>query len=501
MLAAVCLLVSCAGINKVTGITRTAPTASGTSPVSPAISDTVSVSGEYYVVDSGGKSGVVDGGGNVILPAEFSQVTVIRYKNDPVVFIAVDGNARIKGHGESKGGLYNASGKRLASGDFREAYPVNDSLMLAADINYNFGALSFSGNVIIPFKYSMACVCGNEIIAVEGKYDAPSRTFNVFDMNGNLIRSRELKSHLMYSGYYAPNGPDLIISDETNTFFGLMNTKFEEILPVEWDQISPAGSGAYIVRNYMGAKAVDINGKALISGNFTDIQPNLDTEGNVTGFSASSFDGVHVFDAGGREVFHNEKYSSISCYNEKFIASDGSGIMHALDNSGNELFPAANYIYWDPVSKVYICGAYTGSDTSRTDASCYSEDGTKIPLPASNSVIPLSSGLFVLFIQQNNDYFYSLYDRSGKELLPPKYSQLQRVDSKDLFIFSKADNNRQRCGLMDMNGKIIIPAKFDSLYSLDGGNLLYAYSGTVHGLVDLNGNWVWNTSDFDKLMD
>lgn len=166
ILTAACLLVSCAGINKAAGTASPPPASFGTSLISPVTPNTGSISGDYYVVDSGGKSGIVDGLGNIILPLEFSQVVVKRNKNNPVVFLAVDGNTRIKGHGESEGGLYDAGGKKLVTGNFQNGYAINKNVLLVTDINNNYGAFSYSGKELFPCKYTQVYICSNQIVAV-----------------------------------------------------------------------------------------------------------------------------------------------------------------------------------------------------------------------------------------------------------------------------------------------------------------------------------------------
>lgn len=507
-----CLFVSCADMTA-------AVTQSINSP-SSSYSQADTVSQGYYVVNIGDKAGVVDSYGKMILPAEYSRIEILRYEGSPVVFLASDGAAHIKkGEGDSNGGLFDAGGKLLLSGNFRSGYVLTGGIIALADNDYKYGLVSFSGEEIIPFKYMQVYLCVNEIVAVSGNFDNPSRIFDVYDLKGSLLRTKELRSRFLYYDGTSKS-KDIIISDKLGSSFGLINTQFDEILPAEWDSISPAGDNAYIIRKYNEARLVDYKGKDIVSGHFTDIQPNYisspasvfmyDSEliptpeynETLIGFSASGNDGAYVFDTSGKEIFHSDKFISVSGYDGKLIGADSTSKMHALDKSGNDIFPAADSIYWDAEGDVYVSITNIVGVNIRSSFSCYTEEGDKLPFPDSSGIDTLSPDRFIIISADPENRLYGLYDRSGKEILPQKYYELQRLNSNGLIVFTEQDDfSVTHSGVMDYSGNIIIPAGYDYIYSNYSGSLYYARSGLVYGLIDIKGNWIWKTSDYNSLMD
>lgn len=482
-------LSSCSGIVSKTRTTESIPTeAAHKDSYSPL---------EYYVVSRGGKQGVIDERGKTVLPEKFSRVGIISYNGGVPVFLASDGFANINKQGESNGGLYDINSKMLYPGDYREGYAISAKLIQVCKDSGSFGIMSFSGKEVIPCEYNRICICGDKIVAVVGADSDFVHKFYVYDMEGNLLRSKELRIRLLESEL--SGGKDIITIDDSGRC-GLMNTSFENVLPTEWNGINPAGDNDYIVTNDTEARVVNADGDTLLQGGFTSIHLNYDDNGKFTGFSAVTKNGTYVYDTNLKEIFHTDKYNFVLNNYGKFIAIDESGKMHTLGKNGNDIIPAADYIYWDPESKAYVSGIYKTPGDVQSEDTCYAEDGSKLPLPGQCGIVPVSQDKFIISSHDNGKTLYGFYSRDGKELLPIKYEGLAAYKSNKL-IFSEADDfGVVRSGVMDYDGNIIIPADFDMLYG-DSGSLLYARLGAVYGLVDSKGRWVFNASDYESLMD
>lgn len=509
IIMAACFLSSCSGIFTVIKTTDSPPAC--VSDLSPSILSTpqsadntegpsAAPPGGYYIVDKGDKAVAVNNRGEKILPGEYASIQPISYENGPVVFLAADGNAHVNKQGESNGGVFDSSGKELAPGSFISGNAINGSLIQVCDSSYYYGVISFSGKIIIPCEYRQIDVCGDEIAAVKGNYDAKSHKFDIYDMQGTLLRSKELQSGIFDTGEFAASGKDIIIMNASGKA-GLIDTNFNVIIPEEWENIISAGSDAYILDSGSDTMLVNSQGYQILSGTYTNIQPDYDGKGNFNGFSASGPGGAYIFGANFKELFHTDKYDSISSDNGKYIAYK-SQKMHAIDNKGKDLFPPADYIYWDTDSKVYVSVTYNSADNTQSTSTCYTEEGVKLNIQSSDSIAPISPERFIVSVTNKDSVLFGLYDRSGKEIIPPKYEELTPVNSNGLLVFSEKDDyGTMRSGVMDLNGNIIIPAGFDYIYGGENGGLLYAKSGTIHGLIDLKGNWIWYASDYDMLED
>lgn len=80
-------------------------------------------------------------------------------------------------------------------------------------------------------------------------------------------------------------------------------------------------------------------------------------------------------------------------------------------------------------------------------------------------------------IQKNNKY--CVVDKTGKEVIPPIYENIQFVDG-DILVHQKA-----KYGLFDETGKEIIPVIYDFLK--EGDNVFLTKQGNKYGFLDKNG--------------
>lgn len=441
---------------------------------------------------------------------------IIQYGNSPTVFLATSGAPKVTGRNiPSNGGLYDTGGKnRLASFDYDYAEALDENnIVVSNSVECGYCVFSFSGKEIIPYSYDDILMCGGCIITLdavgsiktphvtdtensdsedvntddetgydgdlydEGYFEVVTFEADVFDTSGNLLRTGNLTSsqdvsgeeedyEYDYSGLIETDGKYLIVSDSTGRKFGVDDSYFNVIIQPAWDEIQAADTNSFIVSKNGKYGVIDIKGKIIIPAEYNIIHANIDEQQHTT-YSATSAKGAFLFDSVGKKIFHSKEYGSVTFENGFIKVTGKDKKTHLLDKKGKDFIPPANHINWNPKSRLFECSddKYTIYDPYdsfffHSPDACYTLEGKKVSLPGVQILYPVSADRYVGVTEQSRKKMRVLYDGSGNTI-----------------------------------------AVFNSLYGNYGDKLLSASLGGKEGYVDLNGKWVWQTSQYNTLMD
>lgn len=457
-------------------------------------SDTAIVSEGYYVVSKNGRKGVVNERGQTVLPFEYCEINILYYGEKPFAFSALPAVVKISGQKSTgsfgffcEGLLYSLNGSAIYN-DNCYASPLNDSLIViyAAE---KCGAITCGGKEVIPFQYTSISLCGNHIIAASGDFSSvldKTSVVDIYDLNGVLQKSGKLS-------FVGASDNLLIVTNDTGTKFGLTNIDFKEIVPAEWDELNYVGSELFIARRGDKYGIIDGYGKEIVPVKFSYIDRCYNTGDPASVmFTASSGSGVYLFDQSGKQLFFSNKFNYVYVNNGIMIAQEESGRSHYINEKGEDVIPPASNIYTD--SSGFIISY------NNQDCICYTKDGEKLPLPEAQSIGSVSPDRFIFLTETT--WLYGICDENGGIIVPAKYTYMYSCGEKNSFaVFTETDNlSKAHYGVLDVNDGSILLSGFDELSYASGG-LFYASKGIAHGLVDTSGNWIWQTTDYQTLMD
>ncbi len=112
-------------------------------------------------------------------------------------------------------------------------------------------------------------------------------------------------------------------------------------------------------------------------------------------------------------------------------------------------------------------------------------DGSLISITGKyEQVFDLKEGFSVVTQLYNDTLIYGFIDKSGTEILKPKYIFLDNFDSGTAVFI---ENNE--AGMINNAGKVVIEPRYDEVYRFDQAHYLFQING-LKGLLDLDGNIV-----------
>lgn len=477
------------------GTPGAAATTAGTAPATPAPTAPGIGSGDFYVVQGNQRMGVVDGKGNVVLPMLYSQIDILFHSGSDAAFFAVPAHVNAAGgHSNEYGQIYGTDGKKLVNGTFRYAYAVDQDYIQVSGPDgkgrMRIGFIDHTGKFIVPCIYDDAYEYGNGFIGVKGESEKISKGIDIYDKQGKLLRSGTVNFR------YA-DGQYLNVSDSTGNKYGLMDDRFQTVVPAVWDDVRNTLDGRFIVRKGSLQGLIDKSGAEIIPIKYYDFYDLADDSGSQALFVATDKNGSYLLDSKGKTLFHDGRYNNLQYADGIVLAYDAKNIMHAIDRSGKELIPPASYISWLEEQKLFECNL----GDNKGDV-FYTREGVKLPLPHEAFAQCIAADRFIIGVSKGDGMLYGLCDGQGNYIVKPIYGQLFLMNGDGRLVFAQLDSKGWSLfGIMDADGNILLPAAYEDLYGDPEQSLLYAKLGSIHGLIDTQGNWVWYMSDYDGLMD
>lgn len=456
---------------------------------------------EYYVVSAGQRKGVVNGQGKAVLPMQFARIDIVSqgYRlsgsapaGRPVAFFAVPADETLAGgSADRRGMLYGADGQPL-NGQKYVGVSWDDSPYIQVSVTegeeaWETGLADYHGNTVIPVLYGQIFEYSGGFIAAKGFPNDAMRAVDIYDAQGRLVRSGTV-------GFRNVLGDVIIAADESGKL-GFMDDRFQWKAAPRWDEATMEAGGVYVMAAGKKYVAVRSDGTPVLPGEYYEINVSPKRDGDEEYMITASGGGkVYLFDGNGNQLFESDQYARLEYSGGILLATDADSKMQALNLNGTELTPPARFIYL--VSDVLVLESPSGDSGGN---SYYTRDGKKLNLPAVDHQC-LNADRFISSVKSGDTILFGLDDGRGRTILACKYSHLYAAGTGGLLVFGTLYGGTEKFGLMDTDGRVALPARYDSLYS-GSGRLLYATAGPVHGLIDMKGDWVWYTCDYDLLED
>lgn len=460
------------------------PTAAVSAPALPVVATpsptaTPAPAGDpnhYYTVSEGNLQGIVNGLGQTVLPIEYQAAYVMEWNDAPAFLLVVPSNPSVVVPPDDEALLLNLDGTPLTNKKCRQADPLSDSLIDYMSLDYKYGVMTYDGTDVVPDLYGDIRMCSDSIIAVSSGDDGSH--IDVYDTQGALQCSGSFN-------LYDVAGDLLVVSDAAGQNYGLVNTQLNEIVPADCSAITYAGSGLYVICRNAKYGVVNSQGSEVVPLTFDVIEAYTCGDRDTPYFSASSSNGAYVFDSSGKQLLYLEGYVSVMLDGDILIAHDSIGLCHYLAD-GKDVIPPGSFMTWDDEAQIIISGSYAA-------CVCYTKDGKKLPLPIANSVEIISPDRFVF--RERSSYYYGICNADGEIIVPAVYSSMFAFGDEGLVIFSKKEAGKYTQSLIDsVSGKILLDG-YDSLW-IAGGGLFVVQIGDTHGIVDVNGSWVWKSDKY-----
>lgn len=291
--------------------------------------ETTSTVTSFYPVYTNQKWGVINQTGEIIVPAEYSQmITIPDSKTD--IFICVYDVDYTKSTYKTKV-LNSKNEEKFTNYDLVEAienFDTNNILwyeegVLKVKKGNLYGLIDYTGKEILPVEYT-------NIDALEGIKNSliieKNNQVGLCDNKGNIIINPEYKEIKPIEDDYK-NGYIVIDSDNK---YGIIDFTKRVVLEAKYEEIkSVASSNIYIVKENGTLKVINTTGETLTEGNFDDIKQINDE--NIVFIKNNKYG---IMNANG-EIKVKAEYDDIQyAFSDNFIAKKNG--KYGIINTSNE---------------------------------------------------------------------------------------------------------------------------------------------------------------------
>ncbi|QFQ12069.1 WG repeat-containing protein [Pseudoprevotella muciniphila] len=447
---------------------------------------------DFAIVEVGGKYGIINNLGNLIIPPKFSSLI----KTEGNLFLA-DG-VLINSSEQSVSFKDNLN---LIKTDAYETIEILDNGLIIVSKNNLFGCINQVGTTIIPLKYRSLEYKNNLLIATI--YDKTDDSYKDGVINfqekqivpfSKQIYDIQIESDMILYrqdgrwGAYSLQGQSIckpiydhikLIADNlikvANNYnsqekWGLIDNSGHELLPLEYSEI---GDDIYngLLRIYEGINNdykgfVDITGHILLEPTYSYINSFVDGYAIVQIKKHDRNDNYFYLHG----VINSQMIEVIPCvFFEEIKYEKETGRFHTGDNyittdgrfiievDGKELYVDNKYAFCEPFN-----------------------DKCAIAVQASDNQ------------WDRTDFKYGLIDKKSNDILPPIFSKLELLDNG---LYKFCINNLW--GLVNSDGNIIIPNKYNDIKKIEENLIRIQINkpnkdrkdeNRIYGLVDYQGN-------------
>ena len=449
-------------------------------PTSPTLYNGELHPGEYYVVERDGLKGVVDWCGREVLPIKYRVVSEVFAADGRVAFFA-DGQIQLLGGGTLTDSHF------LNASDFMGKFIV----ACVQDEKYDrrYGVMSRNGEIVAPFQYEEIWEIGDGFLGAKGSFKELPRDVDVYNGEGKLLHSKKIN-------YKGVRGSYIVIVDKSGKRWGLMDRHFNYAVKPEWTDAWPSGNGCFIVTGTEGNEPSGVigpNGRMILPVKYDVIGAQTDDGGTGTVYYialSARRTYSYLYDCTGKQLLRSDRYFYLSYRHGLLVRRDrkakhgSADAVEIIEMKTGKVLAAATDIIWDN-------GFYHCLDGNLKSFVC-DGNGKRLPLPAADDIYPITQERFILTREiPEHTVETGLYDAQGNALAPMgAYDSLEPVDGGHMLIYG----NGGLFGIMDYDGVMLLPAKYEALKWYTGKSLIGAQDGSIHGLIDLKGNWVWSAS-------
>ena len=386
---------------------------------------------DYFITSIGGKAGVIDKEGNVVINAEYDLIQIPN-PSKPIFICLYDYNTDTR---EYNSKVLNENGDEIYTNySGIQAIPNNNT---SSQNSYQTGILRYKQNG----KYGLLNINGRKI--TDAIYDS--------------IETLEYK--------------DGILKVSQGEKFGLISLNGDEIVKPEYNSIATDGyynqdtkyeAAGYIVnvRTDEGYRYGYINseGKQILDTMYTSLKRITEIKDDENVYLIVSLDNKYGVLKNDEQIIEC-KYDNIE-YNEETelikVRNEGKYGVYNLD--GNEIVPVEN------MDIVFRGKRITAKKTNNTIE--YDLQGNEIKDNKYKMILSTENPEYSITVTKDNKY--GVINTNGTEVVENKYSYLKYLDNNYFAIYS--DDNK--IGIIDNNGSVILEPKYDVVQEIEGSNLI-----------------------------
>lgn len=409
------------------------------------------------IYEKDGKYGLIDFEGKVISKANYEEIQGLTYK---------EGELLVKK--DDKYGVINIKGAEIIKPEYNSIiadnfYDEESKYKLAGyivgkniDSNYNYGYIRYDGKVLLKPEYTAI----SRIIDIEDKEDiyliVQNKTKVGLIKNKNIIINFDYKE-LEY------NKDNNILTARKNAKSGILDLQGQEILPIEYDELSINGMYVY-TKNEDEEKCFDITGKEIEGKQYKSMTKINDGEFYLI-IDENSLYGLLNKE---NETLIESKYSYLEyLFEDYFIAYNKElGIINSKGENVTEF-------KYDVLSKIENSNVVQAKNISENTVELYSKEMKSLGI-FKNAVITKRDNYIEVNYEKNTKYF----NLDGKELLNTEIYY-------NNTLFSVEENGKW--GFKNKNGDIIIDCIYDEVTEFN-----------EYGFAGINKDGKWGVIDTDK---
>jgi len=377
----------------------------GAEVIAPAYetADPFSGDGSVAKVSSGGKTGLIDKTGKVVLPLEYDGIEAAPWWQPAPEFIMINAGG--------KWGLIDKSGKELISPryDNMDIFTQDKVVVKSAG---KFGVIAKTGEEVLPAEYDTIWgAWGEDEFGVIQQGDK----WGLVDREGKVIVPPT------YDRFAGSDGITLIIM--TNGKWGAVNQKGEELIPPKYDELGRYGESVLGVKADGKWGAINMKtGREIIPPQYEDMQNP--SEGMV----AMKRDGKWGYlDFEGKEIIRTVYDEALPFQGENAaVKRDGKRLF--IDKTGAEV-PTPDYDYFAPGGDGFF-KVVRDNRWGFTDKA-----GKEVVPPKYTFVLGFNNGTALVYAGGAWETpvgrtpmllggKWGLVDATGKEIVPSKYDRI-----------------------------------------------------------------------------
>lgn len=411
---------------------------------------------KFVVIKQNDKKGLLDGKGNVAIPAVHDDLGWS--KGDPVAVNEVIGFKK-----GSLWGLISVRNQKIVEPIFAALYPAGEELIASKFSPYSnevkYGIISSSGKTLASFKYYTLEYDGSCYIA---SLKRDSLFYGIIDSNDrSILPTRYKKVDRIEDNLYA-------VADY-NGRYAIFNLKAKRLGSFAYDTVYAYNHRLLWVMQNGKQGVADASGRILVAPVYKQIELNNEAV-NARPFSRwDLLGGDNAFKA----TFYYDKVAPAGKNVYKATAGESEGL---IDAAGKYLFQPGAYSIQDFIDGIALIK--TGGKYG-----LLRQDGSFI-LPLEYDSLEILGKTVLAGKTARKTLNWSLLDREGKTLSKHDYHEIKPMGEK-LF----AVRIDQYWGVIDKEGNSIATCKFDSLHFIND-DLILARFVNNEGVLGTDGEWV-----------
>lgn len=385
---------------------------------------------DYFITSIGGKAGVIDKEGNVVINAEYDLIQIPN-PSKPIFICLYDYNTDTR---EYNSKVLNENGDEIYTNySGIQAIPNNNT---SSQNSYQTGILRYKQDG----KYGLLNINGRKI--TDAIYDS--------------IETLEYKDGI------------LKVSQEGK--FGLISLNGDEIVKPEYDSIATDGyynqdtkyeAAGYIVnvRTDEGYRYGYINseGKQILDTMYTSLKRITEIKDDENVYLITYRNGLAGLLRNGQTIIDNEYEDIEYDSTNNILALQKNAKQGVYDLSGNMILP----IQYDSIE---FMGIYINA-IQNNELLVFNTSGTIQDSNGYKSMTPVADSKYYITIDRNNNY--GVLDSNRNIIIPSEYSYIEYAFDRYFIV-----TQNELSGVLDDTANIVIPLQYNVVQNISGTNII-----------------------------